>query len=251
MTNRRTFIKSVAAASALTALLPLSSSAISLADYEQPKKIKFKDNAVILFQGDSITDGGRDRENQGYNNLAALGNGYVSLIAAQLLYSKPTKNLKIFNRGISGNKVYQLAERWEKDCLAIKPDILTVMIGVNDFWHTLTNGYTGTAKTYRDDYIKLLTRTKDNFPDLHLIVMEPFGLKGVKAVDDKWYPSFLEYQQITKEVAGHFNAAYIPLQDIFNQAAKTAEPAFWTRDGVHPTIPGSAIISRAWLSACV
>ena len=148
-------------------------------------------------------------------------------------------------------KVYQLAERWEKDCLAIKPDILTVMIGVNDFWHTLTNGYTGTAKTYRDDYIKLLTRTKDNFPDLHLIVMEPFGLKGVKAVDDKWYPSFLEYQQIAKEVAGHFDAAYIPLQDIFNQAAKTAEPAFWTRDGVHPTIPGSEIISSAWLSACV
>jgi len=237
------------AASAATALLPLSSSAITLADYANPKKIKIKDKAIILFQGDSITDGGRDRENSAYNNFAGLGNGYVSLIAAQLLYNNPSRDLKIYNKGISGNKVFQLAERWEKDGLALKPDILSVMIGVNDFWHTLTNGYTATVKTYRDDYMTLLSRTKDKFPDLQLIIMEPFGLKGVKAVDDTWYPKFMDYQQAAKEVADHFDAPFLPLQSIFDQAVKSVEPAFWTRDGVHPTIAGSEIISSTWLSA--
>ena len=248
MTSRRTFIKGVVATSAVATILPLSSSAVNFAAYAQPKKIRLKDDAVILFQGDSITDGGRVRENVDYNNLAGLGNGYVSLIAARLLSTNPMRNLKIFNRGISGNKVFQLAERWEKDCLAIKPDILSVMIGVNDFWHTLTNGYTGTVKTYRDDYIKLLSRTKDSFPDLQLIIMEPYGLKGVKAVDEKWYPNFLDYQQASQAIADHFDAPFLPLQSIFDRAVQSVQPAFWTRDGVHPTIAGSEIISSAWLS---
>lgn len=97
------------------------------------------ERATVLFQGDSITDAGRSRaagETDAPNNQPGLGNGYAWLAAAGLLVSRPAAGLKIFNRGISGNKVYQLAERWEQDCLALKPEVVSILVGVNDFWHT-------------------------------------------------------------------------------------------------------------------
>jgi len=247
MTNRRSFIKNTAAIAAGASLIPLTS---TLAEANSKhKKIKLADNAVILFQGDSITDAGRNKTDMDFNSLPAFGNGYVSLFAAQLLFDNPSKNLKIYNRGISGNKVFQLADRWDKDCMDIKPNVLSIMVGVNDFWHTLTNGYKGTIQTYKDDYVKLLQRTKDTFPDLQLIIAQPYAVNGIKSVDEKWYPAFAEYQQAAQDIAGKFDAIYIPLQTVFDKAQKAMPGKYWTADGVHPTLAGAKIMSAAWLEA--
>jgi len=247
MTNRRSFIKSTAAVTAGASLLPLLSSA-ALASSKH-RKIKLADNSVILFQGDSITDANRDRNNMEPNNLQAFGNGYVSLVASQLLFDNPSKNLKIYNKGISGNKVFQLADRWDKDCIELKPDVLSIMVGVNDFWHTLTNGYKGTIQTYKVDYVKLLQRTKTAFPDIQLIIVEPYAVKGIKSVDDKWYPFFEDYQHAAQDMANQFDAFYIPLQQIFDKAQQAMPGKYWTGDGVHPTLAGAKIMSAAWLEA--
>ena len=133
---------------------------------------------TILFQGDSITDAGRKQDDPAANSQPALGNGYAWLAAAQLLVDRPERQLKIFNRGISGNKVYQLAERWQADCLDLKPDVLSILIGVNDFWHKLKHGYDGTLEKYETDYRALVKRTKDALPNVKLVICEPFVLEG-------------------------------------------------------------------------
>lgn len=204
--------------SAAGSLLPGLAQAFTSA--ARSKKIKLKEDSVILFQGDSITDAGRTKANPDINSPKSLGTGYAALIAARLLVDNPNKKLKVYNRGISGNKVFQLADRWDADCLLLKPDVLSIMVGVNDFWHTLTNNYQGTITTYKDDYRTLLHRTMDTLPGLQLIIAEPYAVKGVKAVDDKWYPFFNEYQAAAKELAAEFNAVFIPLQAIFDKAPR-------------------------------
>ncbi|HEY1164865.1 MAG TPA: GDSL-type esterase/lipase family protein, partial [Chitinophaga sp.] len=188
--DRRSFLKKAAMGSMMALSMPeIVSAAFAKEPAGKAAKITLKKDAVILFQGDSITDAGRKREDAKPNDVGSLGRGYSFLAAASLLEKHADKNLQIYNKGISGNKVYQLAERWDADCLDIKPDVLSILIGVNDFWHTLTNNYTGTVQKYRDDYKALLTRTKDKLPDVKLIIGEPFAVTGVKAVDDKWYPA--------------------------------------------------------------
>jgi lysophospholipase L1-like esterase len=239
-TNRRTFIKTASIGSLLAVNLP----EITL---PSSRRIALSDNDVILFQGDSITDAHRKRDDNNPNSPAALGSGYAFLAAADLLERNPQKNLRIFNKGISGNKVYQLADRWQTDCLELKPTVLSILVGVNDFWHTLVNGYTGTIKTYRDDYKALLDRTKQQLPDVKLIIGEPYAVKGVKAVDDKWYPAFDEYRQAAREIAESFGAAFIPYQQIYDKAQKSAPGSYWTPDGVHPSLAGARLMAEAWL----
>jgi lysophospholipase L1-like esterase len=163
------------------------------------------------------------------------------------LFKYADKNLKIYNKGISGNKVYQLTERWDADCLDIKPNLLSILIGVNDFWHTLTGGYKGTVETYTTDFKKLLDRTKQALPDVKLIIGEPFAVKGVKAVDDKWYPAFDAYRTSAKEIASQYDAVWIPYQSIFDKAIETAPGSYWTIDGVHPSVAGAQLMAHAWL----
>ena len=150
--------------------------------------IRVERNDIILFQGDSITDNGRNKESRVANDIGALGRGYAMLASAYLLRQLPQLNLQFINQGISGNKVHQLAERWETDCLEIKPNVLSILIGVNDYWHTKTGGYTGTLQTYIDDYRKLLDDTLERLPKIKLIIGEPFAVNGIRAVTDDWYP---------------------------------------------------------------
>lgn len=215
----------------------------------RPAKISIAKDDVILFQGDSITDSGRNREANGANNPRALGNGYALLATSELLYNHAGKNIQIYNRGISGNKVYQLADRWDADCLELKPTILSILIGVNDFWHTLDGKYDGTIETYRNDFRALLQRTKETLPSVRLVIGEPFAVKGVKAVDDTWFPRFTEYQEAAREIAAQFNAAFIPYQSIFDRAIKTAPGSYWTGDGVHPSLAGCKLMAHAWMEA--
>jgi lysophospholipase L1-like esterase len=245
--DRRSFIKKAAIGGLMAISIPeILSAAMPLAVVK--KNIPAKDN-IILFQGDSITDSGRNKEDNSYNNARVLGSGYPMLAGAALLEKHAALNLKIYNKGISGNKVYQLAERWDKDCLEIRPDILSILIGVNDIWHKLNGQYNGTVDIYRKDYIALLERTKKALPNVKLIICEPFAVKGVKAVDDKWYPEFYDYQKVAKDIAVQFGAAFIPYQKIYDEAQKQAPGAYWTGDGVHPTLAGAQLMSQAWLTA--
>jgi lysophospholipase L1-like esterase len=245
--NRRNFIRNVSLGSLAALSLPNIVSAATSEKKAYAKKVTLKKDAVILFQGDSITDAGRKRDQNEANNPGALGNGYAYLAAAALLKEFPDKNLKIYNKGISGNKVYQLAERWDADCLQIKPDVLSILIGVNDFWHTLNGNYKGTVKTYRDDFTALLERTKQQLPDVQLIIGEPFAVNRVKAVDDKWFPAFDEYRVAAREIATKFDAAFIPYQAIYDKAQHSAPGSYWTGDGVHPAIPGSSLMAASWM----
>ncbi|HAL80996.1 MAG TPA: lysophospholipase [Mucilaginibacter sp.] len=245
--TRRNFIKNASIGTIATLALPqIVSAAIGP---EKIKPIKFNTNDVILFQGDSITDWGRDHANNDPNNTSALGSGYALLTAAYLLLKHAGLDLKIYNKGISGNKVYQLAERWDTDCLALKPNVLSIHIGVNDFWHTMTNGYTGTIETYITDYHKLLDRTKKALPDVKLVICEPFAVKGVKAVDDKWYPTFDLFRKAARDIATEYNATFVPYQAAFDKALETAPGSYWNLDGVHPSVAGEALMATTWLQA--
>ena len=201
---------------------------------------------TILFQGDSITDSGRKKNLSKPNDSAAMGRGYAWLAAAQLLLDMPDARLKIFNRGISGNKVYQLAERWQADCLDLKPNVLSILIGVNDFWHKHKHNYEGTVEKYETDYKALVRRTKDARPEVKLVVCEPFTLK-VGSVDDSWFPAFDGYRAAAKRVADEAGAAFVPFQTMFDAAVKIAPPGLWAADGVHPSCDGSAIMAHWWL----
>lgn len=203
----------------------------------------------VLFQGDSITDAGRNRDEAGQpNHQPALGGGYAWMAASQLLVSQPKNDLKFFNRGVSGNKVYQLAERWQEDCLDLEPDVLSILIGVNDIWHKLNGNYDGTVDVYEADYLALLNRTKEALPEVKLIVCEPFVLR-CGAVDDKWFPEFDAYRAAAKRVADAAGAVFIPFQTMFDSAVEFAPPEHWAKDGVHPSDFGNCLMAHAWLSA--
>lgn len=210
-------------------------------------KPDFPKKLTILLQGDSITDAGRNRGRYYANDVAGMGMGYVYQIVAELQGSLPDKSWKFYNRGISGNKVYQLAERWDDDCLQLQPDVLSILIGVNDFWHTL-NKYNGTVDIYERDFRALLDRTKNRFPDLKIIIGEPFALKGGRAIDKRWYPEFPKYQRVARQIAKDYHAAFIPYQSIFEKAMKSAPVAYWSHDGVHPTMAGGYLMKEAWIN---
>ncbi|ALJ00020.1 SGNH/GDSL hydrolase family protein [Rufibacter tibetensis] len=245
--NRRNFIKKTAVGG-LTAFSIPSILTEAFAG-EKRSSISLKKDSTILFQGDSITDAGRNRESKEFSTSKNLGGGYAMLASAELLHAHPEKNLKIYNKGISGFKVYQVAERWEDDTLALKPDVLSILIGVNDFWHTLSSGYKGTLQTYQQDYKTLLDRTKQRLPEVQLIIGEPFAVKGIKAVDEKWFPAFDEYRQAARELANQYKATFIPYQSVYEKAQKQAPGVYWTYDGVHPSLAGAKLMAEAWLKA--
>jgi lysophospholipase L1-like esterase len=242
MFKRREFIKNAS----LAGLMGISLPEIVSAAIPSSSVLKLGNNDVILFQGDSITDSGRKKEDKDYNNPTSLGSGYVVQAAGDLLLDYADKGIRIYNKGISGNKVYQLAERWDADCLQIKPNVLSILIGVNDYWHKHNGKYNGTIEIYNKDFRALINRTKATLPRVKLIIMEPYALKGIKAVDDTWYPEFDEYRFTAKKIAKEFNAHFIPLQTVFDEATKVAPGDYWSVDGVHPTLAGAKLIAHAW-----
>jgi len=245
--SRRSFIKKAAIGTAFAISFPdIISAAMPPA---KVKAFKLSKDQTILFQGDSITDSGRNKEDTGFNTARNLGSGYPMLAGAALLNKFEGLNLKIYNKGISGNKVFQLAERWDKDCLELKPDVLSILIGVNDIWHKLNGNYNGTIEIYRNDYTALLERTMKALPNVKLIICEPFAVKGVKAVNESWYPEFFGYQKAAKDIAKKAGAIFIPFQNVFDEAQKRAPGSYWTGDGVHPTLAGAQLMAKAWLKA--
>ncbi len=249
--NRRVFFRHAAVSTVGLAAIP---GILSASMPPETKKRKgaihaLKTGNVVLFQGDSITDAGREKEKQLPNSPASFGTGYALMAGASLLNSEASKNLSIYNRGISGNKVYQLADRWQKDCFDLNPSLLSILIGVNDFWHKLNGQYDGTIEKYENDYRQLLTLTTKMLPNVSLVICEPFAVNGVSAVNEKWFPEFDLYRASAKKLSEEFKAIFIPYQAIFDEAQKHAPAKFWTVDGVHPSMAGSSLMAEAWLKA--
>ena len=251
MNSRRNFLKQGTLAGLSLAILPeLAKAVVNEQNGSAAGKINLKKGCVILFQGDSITDGGRKRESNDCNTLDQLGNGYALFTATQLLKTHADKQLKIYNRGISGHKVFQLRDRWELDTLAFMPDVLSILIGVNDYWHTLSGGYKGTVEIYENDLRALLKYTKEKLPNVQLVLCEPFALKGGSAIDEpRWFPMFDAYRMSLKKLADEFNTVFVPFQSAFDAALKLAPARYWASDGVHPDLPGRQLMADVWLEA--
>ncbi|MDR2971011.1 MAG: SGNH/GDSL hydrolase family protein [Bacteroidales bacterium] len=251
MNTRRDFLKKGALAGLSLAMLPeLAKAVVNKQNGLTATKINLKKDSIILFQGDSITDGGRKRDSNACNTLEHLGNGYALFTSTQLLKTHAEKQLKIYNRGISGNKVYQLRERWDAEALAFSPDVLSILIGVNDYWHTLTGDYKGTVEIYENDLRALLKYTKDKLPNIQFVLCEPFTVKGGRAINDtQWFPMFDAYRLAAKKLADEFSAVFVPFQSAFDEALKLAPASYWAADGVHPDLPGRQLMADVWLEA--
>ncbi len=249
--NRRSFLRRAAVNTVGLAAIPsIISASMPPSEKKQKGVLKtLKLNDVILFQGDSITDAGREKEKQNANSPASFGSGYALYAAANLLNVESSKQLSIYNRGISGNKVYQLADRWQKDCFDLKPNLISILIGVNDFWHKLNGKYDGTVERYIEDYRQLLSLTKKMLPEVQLVIGEPFAVLGCSAVNEKWFPEFDSYRAGAKKMAEEFDAVFIPYQTIFTEAQRFAPGKYWTGDGVHPSMAGNSLMAEAWLNA--
>lgn len=242
--TRRRFIHDLSAGASLLGILPAMFNKKETED--KRKNITLSKNDTILFQGDSITYWHRKLDSKAVNDSESIGSGYALLTASRLLYQHPEKNLKIYNRGISGNTVPDLEKRWDEDCLAIKPNVLSILIGVNDYTVKKRDNK-GNAQIYREGYGKLIERTKNALPDVKLIIGEPFVIKGLLYVDDSWFPGFNDYRQVAKELADKYNAAFIPLHSLFEKALEQAPADYWSGDGLHASMAGAQLMADAWL----
>lgn len=197
---------------------------------------------TILFQGDSITDSGRNRE-----AARDLGTGYPCLAASELGRKYPGK-FTFLNRAISGNKVTDLIGRWKRDCINLKPDYLSIMIGVNDVWHELENRDGTDTETFERVYDLLLYNTKRMVPDVRIVLMEPYVLGGDwLRYSGEFRIQIDEKRDVVQALARKYELPYIATQDIMNHALQEAEALYWTGEGVHPTCAGHQIIADAWV----
>jgi len=193
----------------------------------------FSPGSRILFQGDSITDGNRGRS---LDPNHILGHGYAFIIAARHGAVFPERKLDFFNRGVSGNTVLDLEKRWTKDTLALKPDLLSVMIGVND------NGKGVALETYETTYDKILTEARAQNPKLKLVLMEPFVRHPGKPVPE----GIVARQAIVAKLAQKHGAALVKLQKLFDDAAIKTADDYWVWDSVHPTYRGHQLMADEW-----
>ena len=198
----------------------------------------------FLFQGDSITDAGRGTEPTGG------GYGYVTLIKSHLMYNP--ENV-VYNCGVSGNRIVDMYARWKKDCINLEPDVLTIMIGVNDVWHELDFNNGVDAEKFEMFYRLLLDETKKLLPDTRIILMGSYLMHGT-ATDaepcgyDQFAADVKVRRDITEKLAKEYGLEYIDLQKKFDDAIENIAPAsHWTPDGVHPSAAGYELIKRAWL----
>lgn len=198
----------------------------------------------ILFQGDSITDAGRARDNDMH-----LGIGYPLLVKAGLGFESPGKH-EFFNRGISGNKIVDLYARLKRDILHLKPDIMSILIGVNDVWHDFSEVPNGVdADKYYKIYDMLIAEVKHALPDIKIMIMEPFVLKA-SATEENWDAFYLEVRkraEMAQAVSEKYQLPFVALQDGFEKLSTLADASYWLRDGVHPTTAGHEYIKNEWI----
>ncbi|MGE5393919.1 MAG: SGNH/GDSL hydrolase family protein [Candidatus Saccharibacteria bacterium] len=242
--TRRHFIRGMALSSLATLYLP--SLAVS-ASAEKKKKMKLAKGSVILFQGDSITDGNRGR-NTDPNHV--MGHGYQFSVASRWGADYPEKDLHFFNRAISGNKVVDLAARWQTDTLDIKPTILSILVGVNDSTSVLFDWKPVVpVEEYEKVYRQLLDQTKSALPDVLFVLCEPFVLPvgNVKDNWDRYRADISRRQAVVRKLVQEYDAVFVLFQEVFDKACQKAPASYWIWDGVHPTVAGHELMAREWI----
>ena len=205
----------------------------------------------ILFQGDSITDCGRDR-NQFYH----MGRGYASMVMGALGLDHPGE-YEFINRGISGNRIVDLYARIKADFINLQPDYASILIGVNDTWHEVSHQNGVDTEKFEKIYTMLIDEIQAACPQTKLMILAPYVLEGSATCNTEEIPDkFQRFQTdvaekaaVAKKIAEKYNLPLVELQPAMDEACKKAPAAYWAADGVHPTPCGHEIIKRLWLEA--
>ena len=195
---------------------------------------------TFLFQGDSITDADRRRDD--INNF---GYGYPNIIAAEFL-SENIGEYTFINKGISGNRIVDLYARIKCDIINLKPDYMSILIGINDVWHEISSKNGVDNEKFKKILSMLIEEVKEALPDIKIIMLEPFVLKG-PATEENWFEFRSETElraKSVKEIADKYNLSFISLQEKFDKLSETTETTYWLSDGVHPTSAGHGIIAK-------
>ena len=205
----------------------------------------------ILFFGDSITDAGRNRE--GGKHMSALGWGYVRVIADRLQGKEPEK-YEIVNRGISGNRIVDLYARIKSDCWNLEPDLISILIGVNDVWHEIFGKNGVEVDRFEKVYRMMIEDTKKALPNTKLILCEPFVLEGgatcsTEEVPDRFqrFLGVYDYAKVVRKLAEEYDVPFLPLQEQFSAKAAETGASYYLDDGVHPHIAGATLIADEWM----
>ena len=209
-------------------------------------QLPFNPHSVILFQGDSITDAGRTRSRIGPNSPDGLGFGYARKIADTLLVNYPEGYLQLYNRGVSGDLIRGMISRWEGDSLRLLPDLISILIGVNDTWNQVLLGMGSDPEQYQGIFHKILTDTRQALPNTRLVLCEPFLLLTGE-VTREWSADITRRQGIVRDLADEFNAIFVPFQSALDQAAQQVSAYLLLEDGVHPTDRGHQVLADCWM----
>lgn len=204
-----------------------------------------KKDSVLLFQGDSITDTYRtDSENP----AESLGKGYPAKIAEKLANDYAELNIKVINRGISGHRTKDLVSRWDKDCVDLKPDYVSLLIGINDTWRAFDSNDPTSAEQYEENMRILLGRIKAE-TNAQIILLNPFLLDSMPD-KPRMRPDLVLKQEVVYKLIREFDVIFIDLQKIFDKmVAEGTDMVALSEDGVHPTDFGHEVIAAEWLKA--
>ena len=197
-------------------------------------------NTTILFQGDSITDAGRNYATDD------LGPGYPGKVGAYLATFCADKNVKVINKGISGNRVKDLKARWQAECIDLKPDILSILIGINDTWRRYDSSEPTSCAAFENTYREILTDVKEHLPNCRIILIEPFIIP-VDPRKEEWRVDLDPKIGAIRKLAREFGADYIPMDGLYQELCAKEDPALYSGDGVHPNDAGHAFLAKQWL----
>ena len=205
----------------------------------------------ILFQGDSITDCGRNRD-----DFYGMGNGYANFVKATLGLDFP-EEYEFINRGISGDRVVSVYARIKRDFINLKPDYASIYVGVNDVWHEISQQNGVDTPKFEKIYSMMLDEIIEACPDIKLMLITPFVIEGKGTCNDEEHPDRFdrfrsdvdEKIAVVKKLGEKYGLPVIELQPAFDEAMKKAPSEYWTKEGVHPTPCGHEIIKRLWLEA--
>lgn len=205
------------------------------------RKIVLKPSATLLFYGDSITEWYRDKTVTAPNDPKGLGEGFVSPIANAILKNSSFSNGSIYNRGVAGDVTNNLTGRWDTDGATLKPDIISILIGVNDLRTNVT------PVDYFKNYDNLIKKIKEKFPNAELILCEPFILPNVENYDTM-KPNFLQYRKVIRLLAQKYDTVFVPFFDAINGATATTSPEKILSDGFHPAPLAVDLLGKKWLA---
>ena len=201
----------------------------------------------ILFFGDSITDMCRNRD-ENADEIFTYGSGYPMLVASALYRKNPLK-YQVINRGIGGDRVADLNARVRCDVWRQNPDVLTVLVGINNVWDEFNDQDGQELERFRKIYSMMIEDTLKRFPNLKIILGEPFVLKGknTEAQFERVQQLCNKYAEIVQELAEQYHIYFLPLQDKFNRAAQQFGAEKFLFDGMHPMVAGATLIADSWL----